>query len=231
MDPIAGGDYSYESSGFDGFLSRSIDDLPQVTLDSPGPQSTAIPFDRGQQSGSFGNVVTIGNIQLDGVKGRISLKDDNSNEVLRLGATGDQAGDFGLQISQLGSDVKSNNLSFSSDQLSGTFPVPSVTLVDPGSGVEQTFTLTVNHSLGYVPDFSVIALAPPFANVFPVQFAYVKIGYYYQNTGPDNVSYEYWVAVDEKNLYLRVTIGNLNGNTLTSRAVFLQYYIKKEKVI
>lgn len=86
MNPTAGGDYNYESSGFDGFLSRSIDDLTQVTLDSPGPQTTAIPFDRGQQSGSFGNSITIGNIKLDGVAGRISVYDDNSNEVVRIGS-------------------------------------------------------------------------------------------------------------------------------------------------
>lgn len=78
-------DYSYETSGFDGFLSRSIDDLPQVTLDSPGPQSTAIPFDRGQQSGSFGNSIQIGSIQLDGVKGRITITDDAGNIVVMLG--------------------------------------------------------------------------------------------------------------------------------------------------
>ena len=29
-------DYNYETSGFNGFLSRSIDTMPQVNLDSPG---------------------------------------------------------------------------------------------------------------------------------------------------------------------------------------------------
>lgn len=85
MNPTAGGDYNYESSGFDGFLSRSIDDLAQVTLDSPGPQTTAIPFDRGQQSGGFGNSVQIGSIKLDGVKGRITITDDAGNIVVMLG--------------------------------------------------------------------------------------------------------------------------------------------------
>lgn len=80
----AGGDYSYESSGFDGFLSRSIDDLAQVTLDSPGPQSTAIPFDRGQQSGSLGNIVMIGDIKLDGAAGRVTIN-DGQNDFLLMG--------------------------------------------------------------------------------------------------------------------------------------------------
>lgn len=78
-------DYTYISSGFDGFMSRSIDDLPQVNLDSPGPTSTAIPFDRGQQSGSLGNAIQIGSITLDGVKGRISITDDSGNVVVLIG--------------------------------------------------------------------------------------------------------------------------------------------------
>lgn len=82
MNPAIGGEYSYESSGFDGFLSRSIDDLAQVTLDSPGPQSTAIPFDRGQQSGSFGNSINLGNIVFDGVNGTITMKDPNSDSAI-----------------------------------------------------------------------------------------------------------------------------------------------------
>lgn len=84
MNPTAGGDYNYESAGFDGFLSRSIDNLAQVTLDSPGPQTTAIPFDRGQQSGSLGNTIQIGHIKLDGAQGRITM-DDGSNDFLLIG--------------------------------------------------------------------------------------------------------------------------------------------------
>lgn len=78
-------DYTYVNSGFDGFMSRSIDDLAQVNLDSPGPISTAIPFDRGQQSGSLGNAIQIGSITLDGVKGRISITDDSGNVVVLIG--------------------------------------------------------------------------------------------------------------------------------------------------
>lgn len=85
MNPTApGGEYNYETAGFDGFLSKSIDDLTQVTLDSPGPQSTAIPFDRGQQSGSLGNSIMIGHINLDGSTGRITI-DDGNNDFLLMG--------------------------------------------------------------------------------------------------------------------------------------------------
>lgn len=84
MNPAAGEEYNYETAGFDGFLSRSIDQLAQVTLDSPGPQTTAIPFDRGQQSGSLGNSIMIGSIQLDGAGGRILINDGN-NDFLIMG--------------------------------------------------------------------------------------------------------------------------------------------------
>lgn len=73
MNPTAGGDYNYEASGFDGFLSRSIDDLAQVNLDSPGPQTTALPLDRGQQSGGFGNSFRVGNIIFDGINSTVTL--------------------------------------------------------------------------------------------------------------------------------------------------------------
>jgi hypothetical protein len=77
-------EYTYEQAGFDGFLSRSIDNLSQVNLDSAGPQSTAIRYDSAQVSGLLGNTIRIGSIYLDGVKGRISIYDGN-NEVIRLG--------------------------------------------------------------------------------------------------------------------------------------------------
>lgn len=78
-------DYNYETAGLDGFLSRSIDNLSQVTLDSPGPVSTAVAYDRAQVTGPLGNVLRIGNINLDGINGRISVFDANGNEVIRIG--------------------------------------------------------------------------------------------------------------------------------------------------
>ncbi len=82
-------DYSYNDAGFDGFLSRSIDDNPQVNLDSRGPQSTQMPFDRAQVSGLLGDTLRIGKVHFDGVKGRISIFDDNNNEVFRAGELDD----------------------------------------------------------------------------------------------------------------------------------------------
>jgi hypothetical protein len=57
-------DYTYETAGLDGFLSRSIDKTPQVNLSSPGPISMSIPYDRMQVSGMIGGSIQIGNIQI-----------------------------------------------------------------------------------------------------------------------------------------------------------------------
>ena len=77
-------DYTYESSGFDGFLSRSIDNLSRTNLESSGPTSTNIRYDSSQMSGKLGDTIRVGNIYIDGVKGRISIY-DNNNEVVRIG--------------------------------------------------------------------------------------------------------------------------------------------------
>lgn len=77
--------YDYTNSGFDGFLSRSIDSTPQINLDSQGPVSTSIRYDSAQVSGSLGNTLQVGKVHIDGVSGRISIFDDNDNEVGRIG--------------------------------------------------------------------------------------------------------------------------------------------------
>ena len=80
--------YDYEASGFDGFLSRSIDDLSQVNLDAAGPQSTAIRYDSAQVSGMLGDTIRVGSILINGVEGRISIYDGDT-EVVRIGELDD----------------------------------------------------------------------------------------------------------------------------------------------
>lgn len=82
------GQYDYTTSGFDKFLSRSVDDIQQMNLDSAAPPSTAQAYDRGQVSGAIGNTIRVGKIQIDGVKGRISIY-DGENEVVRIGELDD----------------------------------------------------------------------------------------------------------------------------------------------
>lgn len=77
--------YDYTAAGFDKFLSRSVDDAQQQNLDAGGVTPMAIPFDRTQSTGSLGNTIRVGNINLDGVTGRISIYDDQGNEVVRIG--------------------------------------------------------------------------------------------------------------------------------------------------
>jgi hypothetical protein len=82
--------YDYNTAGFDKFFVRNhtgpVNQSADVTM---VPPSTAIPFDRGQQSGSFGNIVRFGNVFIDGVKGRISIYDENQREVARIGELDD----------------------------------------------------------------------------------------------------------------------------------------------
>lgn len=78
----------YTDSGFDSFLSRSIDDLPQSNLDSTGPVTNQVRYDSTQVSGALGDTLRIGSIYFDGVNGRISIYDQN-NEVVRIGDLGD----------------------------------------------------------------------------------------------------------------------------------------------
>lgn len=77
-------DYDYGKAGFDGFMSRSIDDVVQITLDSPGPQSNTIAYDRTQVSGMLGDTLQIGAISLNGASGTIIINDGN-NDILLMG--------------------------------------------------------------------------------------------------------------------------------------------------
>jgi hypothetical protein len=78
-------DYDYTTSGFDGFLSRSVGSPQQDNLSTGGVQSNQIAYDRMQVSGALGDSIQVGKIRIDGVKGRISVSDDNGNEVIRIG--------------------------------------------------------------------------------------------------------------------------------------------------
>lgn len=65
----------YTDSGFDSFLSRSIDDLPQATLDSQGPYSSQVRYDASQLSGAIGDTFKMGGIGLSGKDSTITLND------------------------------------------------------------------------------------------------------------------------------------------------------------
>ena len=73
-------DYDYTTSGFDGFLSRSVDDLSQANLDSAGPQTTAMRYDSAQVSGMLGDTLQIGNVKIN--KTNITLSDGTNTRLL-----------------------------------------------------------------------------------------------------------------------------------------------------
>lgn len=86
---MSDGKYDYSDAGLDGFLSRSIDDVNQPSLNTPGPIVGSIAFDRTNVSGPLGDVLRVGKIYIDGVKGRVSFFDDTGNEYMRQGELDD----------------------------------------------------------------------------------------------------------------------------------------------
>lgn len=83
----------YTSSGYNAFLTKSIDvqgqikpDPTQVTLNSPQQYAdNSINYDFSQASGSLGDIIRVGSVNIDGRKGRISFIDEFGNEALILG--------------------------------------------------------------------------------------------------------------------------------------------------
>lgn len=85
---------SYVDSGFSRFLRRSIDN-PAVPANSlhqyasnANQQSRTINFDQQPTSGNIGDTIRVGNIEIDGSKGRISVY-DGADEVVRIGELDD----------------------------------------------------------------------------------------------------------------------------------------------
>jgi hypothetical protein len=83
------GDYSYADSGLDAFMSRSVDGISAPNLDrmilNMPLWARQLPYDTMQTSGSLGDTLSVGNIAIDGVTGRISVFDGDNNEVVRIG--------------------------------------------------------------------------------------------------------------------------------------------------
>ena len=75
----------YTDAGFDGFLSRSVDDNPRINLDSRGPVSTQMSFDRAQVSGFMGDTLQIGKTHINNTNITV---DDGSNTRVVIGDDG-----------------------------------------------------------------------------------------------------------------------------------------------
>lgn len=81
----------YEEAGYNRFFRRTLSsNASERSLKNVGAarayQPQDINFDGRQTSGSLGDVIRVGkSIELDGAQTRISLKDGEGNEVVRLG--------------------------------------------------------------------------------------------------------------------------------------------------
>lgn len=84
MSTADDGTYDLTDAGFDSFLSRSVDQTPQLNLDSPQPFNNAVAFDRTQVTGALSDVLRLGRIYFDGANGTI-IMNDGTNDVLLIG--------------------------------------------------------------------------------------------------------------------------------------------------
>lgn len=81
-------EYSYSDSGYDDFMSRSIEGATAANLDqstSGGGSSRQLNFDAAQVSGSLGDILKVGNVLINGQRGRITIEDDSGNTVAIFG--------------------------------------------------------------------------------------------------------------------------------------------------
>lgn len=69
------GQYDLTDAGFDGFLSRSVDQTPAINLDSVQPANNALPFDRTQVTGSQGDTYNLGGISMSAQDNAMTLND------------------------------------------------------------------------------------------------------------------------------------------------------------
>jgi len=89
--------YSWSSAGFNSFFRRSIDNyagsvsnLNDAATFATRNNNQELNFDSQQTRGALGDVIQIGKrVVIDGSNGRISVNDQNEQEVVRLGDLGD----------------------------------------------------------------------------------------------------------------------------------------------
>lgn len=140
--------YDYTESGFDKFMSRSIDNLSQANLDSAGPVTTAQAYDRSQISGSLGDSLQLGNIVIDGRGGGIGLN-QGRNQPLWIGT--DSKGNQAVKIAKDGLDGRTAR----DDQLNFNSLQDSLKVIKTGTetvaGSQPTNWATVPHNLGFAP--------------------------------------------------------------------------------
>lgn len=165
--------YSYDRAGFSPFLTRSIDDRAGGNLDALSSEALAnnreLNYDQSPTTGFLGSTLRLGNINLDGVSGEITVVDDAQNEVVRVnsqgvlisekgkprGQLGFKDNEFAIKVSQKGEDVTSAadskmvlNSNFNSFKI-----VAANTVTITPTALAGTYSATYEHNLGFVPAF------------------------------------------------------------------------------
>lgn len=76
----------YTQAGFDSFLMKSLDTTTQPSLSSSvgAPSTRQMAYDRATQSGPVGDIMKVGNVQING-KGYIDIYDEDGNVAVRIG--------------------------------------------------------------------------------------------------------------------------------------------------
>lgn len=80
--------YTYAESGFNPFMSRSIDSDPAVTLRQRSSNfrrvnTQSVNFDHAQTTGSLGSAFAIGGkIKADGAAGNIIVADESNDRII-----------------------------------------------------------------------------------------------------------------------------------------------------
>lgn len=227
----------YTNSGFDKFLSRG--DTPNLggALDQPAPSNNALPADRTQITGQMGDILPIGNINLDGTSGAITIRDDNNlRVVMGLQADGSQ----GVIISKEGFDADINrpaNLVLNSQQnnlkvaKSDTYTFPAI--VGIPANTQPYRYATIPHNLGVVPGFllylKVINSASLAEQGFPA--SYYKQIFDSSFFAVNNITDSYYSGIDEKNLYLARSSFNGDGsNAHDAPEATVRFYILQESI-
>lgn len=214
----------YESAGFDAFLSRSIDNLTQVNLSSPGPPSNQIAYDRTQISGQLGDILQVGNIGLNGAESGIELK-DGSARTLFIGK--DSKGNQAVKIAKAGFDAKDardDQLNFNSAQ--NILKVVKTGVNHVTSNGAPTNWVTIPHGLGYAPvplvflnDVNLSPIASH-ANIPLPTYSTITV-----DTGTQQVKFQTWLhaIADADNLY--VVLFNSLG---TAQNINFKYFLLQE---
>ena len=240
-------EYSYEDSGLDKFLSRSVDKLATVP-------SSQIRFDSAQISGAIGDAFRMRNILMEGKAGKQTYFDDDGNPVITQGQLDDQAfglrvldtsgvniaqfgrfpdGSTALKIAKSGYDVTSalnDQLIFNSSQnifkivSSGTAITTNATATAAAANFASgSTTVTIAHGLSFIP--TVIAFIQD-TDYTPNRFRSLPWTTYANVSGTVCNWITYSVDADASNIYLLsscvATGGTANTGNKTIKFFLLQ---------